>query len=443
MAPYAAVLPAAPFWAATYSPPAAGEPVPKDADTSVLDNGITVVNNLPGPKSSGISKGGIAAAVLVPLIVIGLAIAAYVRHIRIRQSKRHKRFSEAIDKRMSVISTDWRSLTAKGADAAIRASFAGDRTSVYGRNSISNRASSTFATEGNGDDNSEGGQQMSQIRRPGVGPRGPMTSTGERVSRVSFATDTRFSRMSMATRPSGESRRVGVQSRAFHSSYIPPVPIVNVHSDSDSDPDRAMSPTQRDGPLTLTADDIRARVRGLHATTDNDPAPRPSIDEVIPALSMMRTRNGSQGDLLFGGQNSPTKAAHTEITPAPPPPAARALSPNEMPKSPIAGAMLMSMHPAEAMSPDDMLRVYAERRRTGASTTTSGSMMSPLSPMSPPPIAFPPPVAINAPSNMAGTGAYGATRNPFRQSMAVNGSANGNRKSDEFDYDEAYLGTAA
>ena len=444
--PYEASLlyPAAPIWSATYTAPAAGQPVPAEADVSIVDSGITLVDNLPKEKS--VNKGGIAAGVLVPLIFIGLAIFGYIRFSRMREAKRRKRVSEAIDKRMSVISTDWRSITTKGADAAIRASFGGDRLSTYGRNSIIPRASSTFATEGGADDGSESGQQMSQIRRPGVGPRGPILSTGERVSRVSFAADTRFSRSSVATRPSGESRRAGVQSRAFHSSYIPPVPPVNVQSDSDSDPERAMSPTQKDGPLSLSADDIRARVRGLQ--TGDDSAPRPSIDEVIPALSMMRFGNGSQADLLFG-QDSPKD--QPDNVPQLPPVAAVTPSQNEAPMSPIGGgAMPMSMH--AAVSPDEMLRVYAERRKTGASTAGS-SIMSPISPMSPPVIAFPLPVATNTPptltttvtsvsttTNMAGVGVNaqnGSTTNPFRRSMAVK------RQSDEYDYDEAYLGTAA
>ena len=52
----------------------------------------------------------------------------------------------------------------------------------------------------------------------------------------------------------------------------------------------------------------------------------------------------------------------------------------------------------------------------------------------------PPGVASQRPTNMAGVGVNaqnGSTTNPFRRSMAVK------RQSDEYDYDEAYLGTAA
>ena len=135
-------------------------------------------------------------------------------------------------------------MTSKGADAAIQA-ITGERLSMAGRSSIGNRASSAFATEEAGDDSRESGQQMTQIRRLGVGPRGAIASTvsGERVSQVSFAADTRFSRSRIATRSSGESR-AGIHSRAFHSSYIPPVPPVSVLIDSsDSDPELSMIPT--------------------------------------------------------------------------------------------------------------------------------------------------------------------------------------------------------
>lgn len=102
---------------------------------------------------------------------------------------------------------------------------------------------------------------MSQLRS---GPR-PGVSTGERVSRVSFAAD---------TRPSVESRRsqyTSRTSRAFHVGHAPPLPTRQESGE--------LSPTQTAGPFSLTAADITARMSGI------DTLPRASMDEVMPALT--------------------------------------------------------------------------------------------------------------------------------------------------------------
>src|SRR5277367_5489176 len=90
--------------------------------------------------------------------------------------------------------------------------------------------------------------------------RNPIASLStERVSRVSFAPDTRTScasesRVSLApdshtyrtseSRPSGQSRRT----RAFHTGYVRPVPALPL-DDSDLG---SMSPKQSQGPLMHT-----------------------------------------------------------------------------------------------------------------------------------------------------------------------------------------------
>ena len=79
------------------------------------------------------------------------------------------------------------------------------------------------------------------------------------VSRVSFAADTCTSRVSLTAdpRPSGESSWM----RAFHSVYIPPVPALPSDNVSD-DGSGSLSPRETQGPLTLTPEDIRARING-------------------------------------------------------------------------------------------------------------------------------------------------------------------------------------
>lgn len=269
--PFLTSLPAGPVFTATYAAPASGG-VPANADTSIVESGVELVNNLPQTKS-GLDKGKVAAAVLVPLLVIiALVIGAYIRIKRQKGKEERKKWTEAVDQRMSRMSMDWKSVTPAGAAAAIRASMAGgeagNRSSSFSFGQI--RPSSTVADGGHAGIGARGMQsqgidqttpQMSQLQS---GPR-INTTSGERVSRVSFAAD---------PRPSVDSRRSQYNSRssrAFHVGHVPPVPV---RQDSD-----LMSPTQASGPLSLTADDIKARMAG------SDTPARPSVDEMMPALS--------------------------------------------------------------------------------------------------------------------------------------------------------------
>ena len=475
-------LPPGPIWTANYNASAKNTDDSAVGTTSTGDANVTQVNNLNTDKG-GVSKGGIAAAVIFPLLAVALGLFAYIKITRKREEARRKRWSETVDKRMSVISQDWRSMSVKGAEAAIRASMVDpNRASVWSGAGNAGvgvpRPLSTYSVDRT---SSDAQPEMGQIRRTGVGLRGPVASTAGstgRVSRVSFAADTRFSRASTGDalasrgRPSTESRRTGVPSRAFHSAYIPPVPVpsrlseyipdaeTSNSSDAEENNTMIMSPTQRTGPLDLSVDEIRARMNG-----DNQSESRPSLDAVLPALAMMRTGNDSQADLLFSRseqqqQPQPIRVETSSVTV--PPAAATA-------KSPIMEAMPMTpMSTSAAMSPDEMLRAYAERRRTGGSGITS----PPGTPA--PAIAFPMPVlnaGTSATSPVGGpamrtlyspastttfgmasagtTGMDNATMrsrsessstdtNPFRKSMAVTRSSTDTAHADE----DAHIGSA-
>lgn len=77
--------------------------------------------------SHGLSKGRIAAAVILPLLLAIGAIVGYIVYTRRREAAKRQRWSENIDKRMSTISADWHSLSAAGA-AAARNSLITNRT---------------------------------------------------------------------------------------------------------------------------------------------------------------------------------------------------------------------------------------------------------------------------------------------------------------------------
>lgn len=267
--PFLSPFPAAPVFTATYTAPTSGS-TPADANLNT-PNTITHVDNF--PTNTSLSKGKIAAGVLVPLFFIAIGIYVYIKISRAKGKEKRKRFSEAIDKRMSTISTDWKSITAAGATAAIRNSIAvsgtsGNRSSAFTFGPI--RPASTMAVEGDSaiaEKQSIDLSQMSQLR-PGI----RASAFGERVSRVSFAAD---------VRPSMESRRTTTTSRVFRSSlassYVPPLPIPAFPLQRDSGD---ISPTQTKGALSLTTEDIKARMEG-----DNTADSLSDMEEVWPSLS--------------------------------------------------------------------------------------------------------------------------------------------------------------
>ena len=265
--PFMSTFPAGPVFTATYAPPNGGTPLA--ADTSQIDSGITPVNDLANQKKRKIS-GKAAAGVLVPLLIIIIGIVVYIKFKRTRTSQKRRAWTEKVDQRMSTISTDWKSVSAAGATAAIRNSMAvGSRNSSFSFGAL--RPLSTAAVEG------EDAHQ--HIRTgTGVGLRNPnaLSRTSEhgssiRVSRVSFADQ---------ARPSTESRRT----RAFHSAYVPPVPALP--KDVDDDP-QSFSPLQTAGALSLTPEDIRARIASNANGTNAKNNGSLGGDELLPALSSM------------------------------------------------------------------------------------------------------------------------------------------------------------
>jgi hypothetical protein len=339
-------FPAGPVFTATYTAPAGATPTSADPN----DSEITDVNS--SSTKHGLAGGKVAAAVIMPLLVIiGLCIGAYLKLSRSKAQEKRKRWSEAVDKRMSTISTDWKSMSAAGASAAIRNSVAvsngGNRASSFSFGAI--RPSSQYTVDGGNpgigaqgtytpdDGDMESAPRMSQLR----GSRPGSVALSERISRVSFAAD---------PRPSVDRRTI--VSRAYHSAYIPPVPT---RRDSDE-----LSPTQTQGPFSLSQEDIRARVSAGDDVDD--------VDDYMPALSMMRT--GAQGSNEGDDYILPSRSPSPEM-PAPPSPT------HQNPNSPVLGMMSMQPMPGNVMSPDEMLRAYATRNVTSP-TSSPGSLTFPL-----------------------------------------------------------------
>ena len=271
--PFLSPYPAGPMFNMTYTAPSSGTPAV--ADTSHPDSTVTVVKS---SHSKHLAGGKVAAAVIMPLlVVIFLVVTAYIKLRRERGRDERKQWSEAIDKRMSTISTDWKPISAVGAQAAIRNSIAVDgsiRSSSFsfgnirpdsgvavegGQAGIGSRSRTVLPGQSNG---------TAQLRSSAINAQ----IISERVSRVSFAPD---------VRQSTESRRA-VQSRAYHTAIVPPLPDRKWENTQtftpDSEVDGTISPTQTDGPQTLSIEDIQARLTG------KDTSPHSGVDAVMPAL---------------------------------------------------------------------------------------------------------------------------------------------------------------
>lgn len=368
--PFQSNLPAGPVFNASVSDASAA------SSSSTDTSSYTQVNNGPSTSSAkhGVSKGGIAAAVIIPLLAIaGLVAFAYIRIKRGVEKEKRRRFSVAVDSRMSTINPDWASITPAGAAAAVRNSMAvdanGNRASSFSYGGLRPMSTASAMVDGGqagigarglGGIGIGGTQaiqhqdemrQVGQARTVGTGLRNPSQTSAilaERVSRVSFAPDTRPSMDSVS--------RKSVASRAFHTAIVPPLPTRSDSNTASSDgtSSGAMSPTQTAGALPLSAEEIRARVSNA-----NEPPVRPSMDEVMPALRMMRQNENEE---LFPNNFTtpstlPTSPGYITQFGAP-------VSPPAVPPTSAGASSMSSFMPmaAASMSPDDMLRAYAGRR---------------------------------------------------------------------------------
>ncbi|KAH8801982.1 hypothetical protein DL96DRAFT_1634740 [Flagelloscypha sp. PMI_526] len=400
--PFGNEIPAGPPFQATYTAPTDGS-TPQSADTSIKDS--SSVTNVAAMAASAESsnKGKTAAAVLVPLLfLICLGILGYIKWQRVKQSKKTMAFSEKVDRRMSTVSGDWRSMTASGAKEAVRASMYQQDNSRFSTFSYGGR-SSTYATEGSAgnagigsrglyaQDNASLGNfdyvngysptkthtprqrsHSNNVMRPSFtqsrvsfaesvstppshlrNPRGSVAE-GNRQSRVSFADGTRPSVDSRYSRSIGQGER---GSRAFHSAFtigqdeeVPPVPTrtVAAHSTGDS-VSNVLSPKQRAGAFALSNDDI------------NDQMMSRDDDEIGAAISYI------QGPIApLSLDNEPRKSVEQDVLFAVPP----------TPGGPLTASSTVPIAPSPTYSPTTPSGVFAQQQ-----TASTKVAVSPLGPM--------------------------------------------------------------
>lgn len=225
------------------------------------------VTTAPTTPPKGLSKGSIAAAVIMPILVVACGIAAYVWWSRKKEATRRREYRENLDQRMSIApGADWAPISAAGAAAAIRHSMA---ISTQGGGDRNTRASSFFGRQSTYTQDPP--QEMRQTSRA------RNTSTEQsRTSRVSFAET--------------------AHSRGGDRPAVPPLPQAyrkSAYSGGDQDTNGdALSPTQREGAFALDEDSIRDRLSGTSGNNRNSGEFDHDAD-TLPALTMMRANEGS------------------------------------------------------------------------------------------------------------------------------------------------------
>ncbi|KAJ3885627.1 hypothetical protein GG344DRAFT_58910, partial [Lentinula edodes] len=384
-APFLATLPAGPVFTATYSTPSSGTPESAQTSLASLDSGITEVQSTASTSSSShLSGGKIAAAVIMPLLAVAaLAVFFWIRRSRATVKEERKVWSEKVDQRMSVVSADWQSISPAGAQAAIRNSMA-IRASMEAEARMSvaavNLAGMGVQAPGGGVGGffipSQGDPTVNPIvampvpsfpataqLRPGLRSSAySSAAAAARVSRVSFAADP-----AIPGRPSGESRR-SIYDRerpSFDSSQRHYSGEYSVQNEDGSREEGTMSPTQTMGPIALSTDDIKRRISMRQGSPSSGKASFDSgNDDVGPALTMMR----AQEDDYFN---------HNVVMPGSP----VSLPIVELPPTTSTSTFTGMAPPKNGMSPDDMLRAYAERKAAAGAVRAGTPKISNASPL--------------------------------------------------------------
>ncbi|GHJ87936.1 hypothetical protein NliqN6_4338 [Naganishia liquefaciens] len=265
----------------------------------------------------GLSKAVIAVAVVVPVVIVALIVGLYVKFARIREREKRKRWSEHVDRRMSVISGDWRQGGATGSVYSAQGGSGGARPMSMARSSMVStgaagagrpvsawtKGSSVYAVENNvagrgamgfrgqgGEPSQQQGRPSSQLRPASIFTVSnadlAMLPAGGRSSHISFADapNARQSRVSFGDaliRPSKSSLSINVVPRQHGESDDPrrmsraePSPTAGRHSIDGAhamvghvtrgDP-MTVSPSQASGPFAVPA--VPARTGFFSAIT--------------------------------------------------------------------------------------------------------------------------------------------------------------------------------
>lgn len=269
--------PAGPFFTVNYPESAmfttvtqGGDVKTNTAEVAATASADGIFNDVSSTKSGGLSKGAIAAAVIVPIIVVAAAVAVAIKFWRSRESEKRKRWSQAMSTHSGM---EWE----KGA-------LPGDRPpsnfgSAVGRASISSQqprpmsyaTSSIYAVENNNAGRGAGGfarppytnrsvsnDNVGSIRSSVVLPDGNV-----RQSRISFAENARPDRRSrlslggdirpnVAPSPKGMFKMAAASKSATQLELATPAKKSSYATGSaiadEEEEGISISPSQHDGP---------------------------------------------------------------------------------------------------------------------------------------------------------------------------------------------------
>ena len=337
----------------------------------VSNGGDAIMQTVASTKESGgISKGAIAAAVVVPIIAIALLVGVAVRFWRAREAEKRKRWSAAVSTHSAL---EWE----KGARPGEKpASILGRPSTHYSTRPYSMATSSVYAVE----NNMAGAGAGQNFPRPSFQLRSQsaenVNSPSVRQSRISFADTTRpdrTSRFSMGDTlrptigklPAGSKSASELVTPNRRSIYAPGSAI------ADDDESVNISPSQMQSPNAFTEANVRRAGEGqrtgrrsfmslggdkrrmsAHSAVSADDfksaaSARGSVDELRDMEAVMLMRRS-----MISQKGSPAVGAQDEVE------ALEPVVPLPSAPAPAAGTV--------AYGPDQMLAVYAARGKVSA-----------------------------------------------------------------------------
>jgi len=262
-------FPSGPVFLGTYDPSTASNGT-ANVLTGNSSGQTTIVGNF---AKLGITKGQVAAAVLMPILFVASCIAGYVWWTRKKEAARRKEYRENLDQRMSIApGADWAPISAAGAAMAIRHSMA---LSNMDRNT---KASSFFGRQ----------SSVYQVDPPQEMRQRSKSTDQTRTSRVSFAETTATGKYDDI--PAVPSIPIAYRKSAY----------VLEENDYDEKEQDTLSPTQRQGAFALDEDSIRDKVSGGNANEKSRMSVGDALGhdiDTLPALAMMRANETGSDSL--------------------------------------------------------------------------------------------------------------------------------------------------
>jgi hypothetical protein len=350
---------------------------------AVTNGGDAIMQTVSSTNSNkGISKGAIAAAVIVPILVLAVIAGVAIRFWRLREAEKRRRWSAAVSTHSGL---EWE----KGARPGEKpASILGRPSTHFSARPHSMATSSVYAVE----NNMAGAGAGQNFPRPSFGQMRSHSSESVnrssvvmpdgnvRQSRISFADSARpdrRSRMSLGDNLRPNIGRLPGGSRSASDLHTPRRGLNDsAIVDDDDEEGINISPTQMQGPNAFAEADMRRaagnktgrrsfmslgggdkrRMSTVSAASADDfksaASARGSVDELRDMEAVMLMRRSMMSQYSKGGSSpapeEQVEALENDVMPTPPPVAAT--KPN----------------PTVAYGPDQMLAVYAARGKVSA-----------------------------------------------------------------------------